>query len=480
MRRLAFVVALLGSTGCEALTSDVTLVARAGRYELTVNRLAQIMAASKIMPLEADVASRVANLWVDYAILAQLLAAGDSLTDSALVVRSMWGDVQQMLADKYHAQLMAPYLDLDTTVVDSIYNAGEYRLFKQILVRVAPSAAPPERAEKRELAAGIRERVVSGGAWDRENEMYNDDRTRDVGGSLGIVTRGQTVPAFNDAAFALAPGAISDVVESSFGFHIISRPALEEVYDEFTEGMLDQLVTRADTAYLEDLRSRRRITVRASAPTAAAEVFGDLMGSFDSPRVLATFEGGKFRVSDFARWVGGFPPQAHAQITALSADSMRSFIYEIATNHVLMLEAAEAGVALGPEELAELRESHESNIRRLITALQISDELSGGGGGAARDIEGRYRQLEHSVDQYIEAISTNLRRFMSVPVYLADALRGEVRWQIESAGLVRVLAEARELRAALNELEAPPDLPTPPTQQPDSAPGSQEPAPPGP
>ena len=145
-----------------------------------------------------------------------------------------------------------------------------------------------------------------------------------------------------------------------------------------------------------------------------------------------------------------------------------------------MLEAAEAGVALGPEELAELRESHESNIRRLITALQISDELSGGGGGAARDIEGRYRQLEHSVDQYIEAISTNLRRFMSVPVYLADALRGEVRWQIESAGLVRVLAEARELRAALNELEAPPDLPTPPTQQPDSAPGSQEPAPPGP
>lgn len=474
MRRLVFVVVLLGSTGCEALTSDVTLVARAGRYELTVNRLAQIMAASKIMPLEADVARRVANLWVDYAILAQVLAAGDSLTDSALVVRSMWGDVQQILADKYHAQLMAAYLDLDTTVVDSIYNSGDYRLFKQILVRVAPNAAPPERAEKRELAAGIRERLVSGGAWDRENEMYNDDRTRGAGGSLGIVTRGQTVPAFNDAAFALVPGAISDVVESSFGFHIISRPVLEAVYDEFREGVLDQVVGRADTAYLEDLRSRRRIRVKASAPAAAAEVLQDLTGSFDSPRVLATFEGGKFRVSDFARWVSGFPPQAHAQISALSADSMRSFIREIATNHVLMLEAAEAGVALGPEELDELRESHESNIRRLITALQISDELSG---GVARDIEGRYRQLEHSVDQYIEAISQNARRFVSVPVYLADALRGEVRWQIESAGLVRVLAEARELRAALNELAAPPDLPPPPAQQPDSAPGSREPEP---
>ncbi len=51
----------------------------------------------------------------------------------------------------------------------------------------------------------------------------DDDRTADKGGALGRVAPGQFLPPFEEALFALEPGAVSDVVETAYGYHLVKR-----------------------------------------------------------------------------------------------------------------------------------------------------------------------------------------------------------------------------------------------------------------
>jgi len=85
------------------------------------------------------------------------------------------------------------------------------------------SKAERSREEARARVEEAREKLLAGADFSEVARAYSDGPTAESGGNLGTIAPGQMIPAFEDAAFALEPGQLSQVVETPYGFHLILR-----------------------------------------------------------------------------------------------------------------------------------------------------------------------------------------------------------------------------------------------------------------
>ena len=139
--------------------------------------------------------------------------------------------------------------------------------------------------EAREIIAELQ-----GGASFEELAVRSKDPSGQNGGDLGFFGRGQMVPPFEEAAFALEPGAITEEpVQSQFGWHVIrleerrtsEPPPLAEVEEELRQYLLRQ---EFETV-LTDLRNRYNVEI-IGAPAAPAEA--DPAAPMDDPAPAET------------------------------------------------------------------------------------------------------------------------------------------------------------------------------------------------
>lgn len=92
--------------------------------------------------------------------------------------------------------------------------------FEQVVV--APQPTDSAMAAARALAEEVLAQLRKGEDFAELARRYSDDPgTREKGGDLGWFRQGMMVPEFERVAFALPPGAVSNIVQTTFGLHII-------------------------------------------------------------------------------------------------------------------------------------------------------------------------------------------------------------------------------------------------------------------
>jgi peptidyl-prolyl cis-trans isomerase D len=142
----------------------------------------------------------------------------------------------------------------------STYQLPERVRASHILLKT--EGKPPEETEKiRAGAAELLAKVRQGADFaELARSKSEDTGSAANGGDLGLFGRGAMVPEFENAAFSLGAGAISDLVQTQFGFHIIKvtekQPSRTQPFEEVENLIRPTLVQRRAEQLAQDLADK--------------------------------------------------------------------------------------------------------------------------------------------------------------------------------------------------------------------------------
>lgn len=142
----------------------------------------------------------------------------------------------QLLVQKLITTQILPSAIVDEQTAKAFYDQNqaqmqqpERRHLRHILIRAEEKAPAADKAKAKAKAEELLARIKKGEDFAKlASESSEDPGSKVRGGDLSWIAQGQTVPQFEQAAWALKPNEVSPVVESPFGFHIIQMLEKQE------------------------------------------------------------------------------------------------------------------------------------------------------------------------------------------------------------------------------------------------------------
>ncbi len=262
---------LCGSVAFAADPADV--VARVGETEITQENVNQVIA--QLPPQQAAFFQT---------------PAGQEKVVEELVNRELlflWGeaekvDTQEGFAEdlaRLRSDLIRDYA-VRTIIADVSATDEEVKAFyeenQDKFTTPAKIRARHILVETEDEAKKILEEIRGGKSFEDAAKEYSTCPSKEDGGNLGLFAKGQMVPEFEDAAFALEVGTMSDPVKTQFGWHIIKleekQPSsvmpLEKVAGEIKTMLTQKKQQEAFFAKLEELHKQYPVEIVKAAPKA--------------------------------------------------------------------------------------------------------------------------------------------------------------------------------------------------------------------
>ena len=136
-----------------------------------------------------------------------------------------------------------------------------------ILIKVDAKADEAKKTEARKKIEEVQQKLKDGGDFADLAKEYSEGPSSAKGGDLGYFKRGQMVKPFEEAALALKPNEVSDVVETRFGYHLIkvfdNKPeqnlAYADVKDKIIQRMKQEKIEKEAGQYVDKLKKEAKL-----------------------------------------------------------------------------------------------------------------------------------------------------------------------------------------------------------------------------
>jgi hypothetical protein len=449
--------------------SGEDVVAMAAGFELKAESAAEILAPQTQIPSQPEVVETVADLWIQYFLLAR--TASEDTTFSSIDLTPL---VKRQVEGELVAQLRERVIQVDTVIpeeelrrrYEEALPGGQIRA-RHILLRFPDAATDAQVDSVRSLAEALRARLLEGESFEDLARQYSQDTgTAGIGGDLGSFGKNEMVPPFEAAAFALAVGEISEVVETTFGLHLIRvderiTPPFEERRDQFRAQLQSQMVIEAESTYVARVVDAAEIEVLSEGFETVRQLATDLnmeLAPRALGRTLVRYKGGEFTVGEFREWIRTSPPNLPPQISAAADEQLGDLLTGLTRSELLVNEARAEGMdvpASRRDSLATGLLAGMKGVARQLGFFQLE----------AQEGETLAQASDRVVREILAEIVQGRREAYQLQT-VAYALKDKYSARIYQAGVNRAVERVNELRS-----QAPPAVPVAPadTMAPDTA-----------
>lgn len=279
--------------------------------------------------------------------------------------RGLEGEVKdRLLIQKLLDKRIRPKVEVSPKEVEEFYKTHKDSLptepekvrIAHILVTVKPGEEEVIKAHKK--MEEVLTKLKAGAKFSTLAEKYSEDQgSSQKGGDLGFFKRGEMVPEFEQAAFALKPGEISKVVETRFGFHLIRCE--EKKDDQIRVRHILIQVTPSE----EDFTRAKKVALSLRERILKGEDFVKIAKSY-SDDLDSKDKGGDLGFYPVDR----LPPAFKDAVAVLKVGEVSDVVRTEYGFHILKLEAREEGKIYSFEEIkGKLSEYvHQTKMQKLL------------------------------------------------------------------------------------------------------------------
>ncbi len=442
----ALAATVLSACGKDAVPQDALdgALIKVGESRLTGKMLEQWLLKAPRAPSPAII-GLVVGSWIDAALLQEAKDKGIALDDSVMTDASIGPDAARGTILEFWAGRANARPPVTDGQADSLAKRDEVRVLQHFFL-----ANPQVRDSASFVAVGNRATAILARARAGEDftklvgEASQDSATLRTDGYLPAISREELPPAIRSMAWGLEPGAISKIIPSGLGLHIVRRATAAESRPGLKTWLAPRFSRRADSIFVDSLARSKNVVVSGASITRLRAMASEPV-ALDDAGAFVTWDGGALEPVEARDWLVMLQAPERTALAGASDSTVSGFLREMAQREIILTQAG-ASHQVSAKARGLLAPQYRAAVAEVMAEF---DRRTGAVAG------------QHAAAAFVDSLISGPARYRPMPGALAGVLRARIPVTIDNAGIAAILKATQPLWAELHANDSTPPAPAP-------------------